>query len=390
MKKNLFIFLVLFLAVSAQIQAKTIHWLTFIDTTDENVGKIDLNTRKILYSRWIEPTNAVLKENGYSVNTLDIYGHQTSPEKCKTIVENLNCSSEDIVIFYYVGHGTENTNTSKYPLMLMGQLNIHKFIPLSWVHNTLKSKGARLTVTIGMCCNARQGVPGRNSPSFSPNYGATYVDDEMAAAIRSMFLKYQGDIIISSASPNESSYACGTPIGDTDYFTFSLINQFNTVLPNKSNPNWESMLKEIREDVKQAVKVQCGKSQTAMWTPNLSTIGTPRKTEQAKPESAPNTNKDMTDNKTILNNILAYISSTNVAETKRISSMERFKNIFTRNLEVKIMSQDGSVVVDKEQISTFLGRISTSRLLLNVSVVDFDINANGKVCYLRVREVYKK
>ena len=184
-----FIFFVLFALAATQIEAKTIHWLTFFDTTDRDVGEIDKNTRNLLYSRWIDLVNATLNEEGYSIDIIDVYGNETTPQNCRNIVNGLQCGSDDIVVFYYVGHGTENTGASKFPLMLMAQLDINKFIPLSWVHNTLKSKGARLTITIGMCCNARQGVPGRTAPSFSANYGATYVDQDMANGIKKMFLE---------------------------------------------------------------------------------------------------------------------------------------------------------------------------------------------------------
>lgn len=146
MRRLLFITLVLLGVSIMQLQAKTIHWLTFIDTTDGvgkpegGVGEIDQNTRKILYARWINLINASLSEQGYGVNIVDIYGSKTSPENCKNIINDLQCDSEDIVMFYYVGHGTENTSISKFPLMLMAQTNVNKFIPLTWVHETLKKK----------------------------------------------------------------------------------------------------------------------------------------------------------------------------------------------------------------------------------------------------------
>ena len=58
-------------------------------------------------------------------------------------------------------------------------------------------------------------------------------------------------------------------------------------------------------------------------------------------------------------------------------------------MTVRIMSQDGDVVVDKESISDYLGRISTSRLLMNVSVDDLKVNQDGQIISLRVRELYK-
>lgn len=66
--------------------AQTIHWLTFIDTTDPNVGKIDVNGRDILYNHFVNVVNAAIKEKGYKSNVIDVYGAVLTPQKCKEIV----------------------------------------------------------------------------------------------------------------------------------------------------------------------------------------------------------------------------------------------------------------------------------------------------------------
>lgn len=407
MKKLAILFLMLLGVMTTQVHAKTIHWLTFIDTTDPQVGETDQNTRKILYARWIDLVNATLKDQGYNVNIIDVYGSKTSPEYCKNVVNDLDCDrdGEDIVVFYYVGHGTENTSTSKFPLMLMAQSDVNKLIPHDWVHKTLKSKGARLTVTISMCCNARQGAPGRIAPTFSTNYGNTYIDQDMAECIKRMFLNYRGDIKITSASPAESSWGCDSNIGPSDFFTINLLDQFNNVLPTKSNPDWKSMMSDIKKDVYEDVR-SCegiqrhfpGSTQTPYWEcagvseGNLISTSRPSVTKPTPPDIIDETSKSKDDRtiiKTELDRVLSFISSTNIDQQQRISAIEKIKPAFADHY-VRIMSQDGDVVVDREDISTFLGRIATSRLLKNVSVVDFNINQNGQINSLRVREVYKK
>ena len=395
MKKILFLYLLLSV-FALDIQAKTIHWLTFIDTTDADVGEMDQNIRNMLYSRWIEPINATLKENGYTLNVLDVYGSDLSPQNCKMIVNGLRCDSEDIIVFYYVGHGTENTSTSDFPLMWMGQGNTQYLIPLSWVHETLKDKGARLTITIGMCCNARQNVTGRVSPSFALNYGNSYVDEDMSASIKKMFLNYSGDLIVTSASPSESSWGNMTTLGLMDYFTLSLLDQFNIELPNKSNPNWESMLSELKEDVQDYVandvgiqRKKPGATQTPIWVNNLVDANSPKVTPPDKPKSDTGSDK-VIEVKNFLNEAFAYISSTKVDATDRIKIAEELKAIFSSDLIVKIISQDGNLVVDKEPISNFLGRICTSSSLLNVAVVDLTYSQSRGVTSLQVRETYRK
>lgn len=401
MKRLFFIILVLSGAFT-QLQSKTIHWLTFIDTTDGigspegGVGEIDQNTRKILYARWINLINATLGEQGYNVNIVDIYGSKTSPENCKNIINDLQCDSEDIIMFYYVGHGTENTSTSKFPLMLLAQNNVNKLVPLTWVHETLKKKKARLTISIGMCCNARQGAPGRIAPTFSVNYGNTYIDQDMSKNIKKLFLNYRGDLIVTSASPTESSWACGSNIGPTDYFTLNLLAYFNNILPDDNNPNWEDILTEIKkavyEDVKNDAGIQRsypGSTQTPIWDNHLVAANAPAPTKPTPPNKENTQTNDKTILKTALNKALAYISSNSADEMERIKAAQKIKTAFKSDLMVRIMSQDGSIVVDKEIISDYLGRISTSRSLMNVSVDDLKVDQDGQIISLRVRELYK-
>lgn len=398
MKKIALTLLMLLGVVATQVQAKTIHWLTFIDTTDPNVGETDQNTRKILYARWIDLVNASLKEQGYNVKIIDIYGSKTSPETCKNIINDFDCTpGEDIVVFYYVGHGTENTGTSKFPLMLMASSDVNKFIPHDWVHNKIKSLNPRLTVTISMCCNARQGAPGRIAPTFSPNYGNAYIDQAMSESIKKMFLDYTGDIKITSSTAPESSWGCNSNIGLTDFFTLNLLIQFNEKLPANSSPNWISMMEQVKkgvsDDVRTCEPIQLrfpGTTQTPYWESNLASANRPPITKPTPPQPTPTPKEDKTIMKTELDKVLSFISSTNVDDDKRAEVADKLETLFPQNLIVRMMSQDGNVVVDKESISTFLGRISTSSLLMNVSVVDFDMNQDGEISSLKVREVYKK
>ena len=62
MIRRLIIFLIS--ALPLLTNAQTIHWLTFIDTTDPQVGEIDVNGRKVLYNHFVNVINAALQEKG--------------------------------------------------------------------------------------------------------------------------------------------------------------------------------------------------------------------------------------------------------------------------------------------------------------------------------------
>lgn len=128
------------------VQSQTIHWLLFIDTTDPNVGEVDKYGREMLRDYFISEVNAVLKHEGYKTDIKDIYGQQVSPETCKRVINNLKAESDDIIVFYYIGHGGRPVGGSDYdrqhpfPQMCMAQHNPEKFIPLEWVDEELSKK----------------------------------------------------------------------------------------------------------------------------------------------------------------------------------------------------------------------------------------------------------
>ena len=61
--------------------AQTIHWLTFIDTEDANVGKLDVTGRNVLYSRFVNVINAALHDAGYKSDIHDIPQIRNRPHK---------------------------------------------------------------------------------------------------------------------------------------------------------------------------------------------------------------------------------------------------------------------------------------------------------------------
>lgn len=390
--------LILTMAFAITTQAQTIHWLTFIDTTDDNVGRIDILGRQVLYNRFINVINAALAPVGYSSDIQDFYGTRTTPENCKDAVENLRCDEKDIVVFYYIGHGTRaKSDPTPYPQMLLASTNIDKFIPLSWVNDQLKKKGARLAVTIGMCCNVVQDVTSKVSPTFSVNYGNTYVDDAAIKNIQKLFLENTGNIIVSSASPSQSSIAIPVttdivPAGKyIDLFTTSLIHVFDHHLKNNKSITWEAVLDNLKEYVNDA---SIGR-QTPIYEANINGAARVEGKKQTEPDKTPLTQNDGDDEK--LNKMvrmLDLIVDSSLKEETRMAGAALFKVAFLAdNAEVKILAQDGDLVVDKEDGTTFIDRISTSHLLLKVAIESCKYVTDGetiKVKEMKVREIYKK
>ncbi len=391
------LFLLSLMIIPALANAQTIHWLTFIDTKDPNVGGYDIRSREVLYSRFINIVNAAIAEKGYRANIQDIYGSDLTPQKCKNIVTQLDISPDDIIVFYYIGHGTHGRNEGDvWPLMCLGQNYIDYFVPLKWVHSQLKSKGAKLTVTIGMCCNTYYDIPHIDAPTFSANYGNASISPVEKNAIQKMFLGYSGDFILSSASPGESSYAYKkTPLGAMDIFTCSLVINFQDSA-SEGTLEWEPLFNDVKEGVKRAVRsIPGAKSQTPIFTANLSktAIGSKSKPSQTPVNvKTPQPQTDSSSTRDWLNDMglaLDNLIDTRQNESARIDQASTLENLFTSNAVVKVMSQDGDMVVDKSSADDFIGRLATSRILLKVVPVSAAVKG-GKISELKVKEIYKK
>ncbi len=396
MKRNIIIVLLSMLAMMAN--AQTIHWLTFIDTTDKNVGQIDKTGREILYGHFIDVINAALAEKGYTSQIHDYYDTSMSPQSCKSAVERLSCDPKDIVVFYYIGHGTHaEEENNPYPQMMLGTTEESKFIPLKWVHEQLKSKNPRLLATVGMCCNVVQGARAKTGPTFSVNYGNPVLTDTEKNAIQKMFLGNKGDFLISSASVGQTSIGCPTPFGDMDLFTAILVSIFEEGA-SAGDLEWESLF----SDVKGAVNSYTNGHQTPIFESNISAANMPAKQSIAKPSttqtiattgSGTSQSQQGSSNwNEIKNGLTAYFDYIIDPQNKvddRLEISEKLSSYFSPSAIVKIISQDGNIVVDKEPINTFLGRISTSRVIWKVIPENFSISGN-KITELRVKEVCHK
>lgn len=405
--RRLVTFTICLIAVVFMLSAQKIHWITFIDTDDQNVGEIDVLGREVLYNNFINQVNAALAPVGYKSEMHDYYGSRVSPENCKAIVEGLKTGSDDIIVFYYIGHGgrpsSKNVDYIKahpFPQMCFAQWDEKKFIPLEWVGEKLSSKGARLAVTIGMCCNNPGDISIKDAPKFSPNYGAAYMSENKIAKIQELFLNTKGSVIATSASPGQPSSTFVSDFGEIDAYTTVLCLFFKHILDNYTEKlTWDDLFSILHNEVNTASKGR----QTPFHQPKLTSANAPNtktstvpsqkeveNVQRQQPAQASKNTGNGADWVNKLNDILASLIDTSLPEDDRIHLEMAVSDLFAKNAQVRMLSQDGDIVIDRESASSFLGRLATSRLLLNVSVVEGDFDANQQITQLKVKEVYKK
>lgn len=158
------VFLIIICVLSAfAANAQTIHWIIFADTQDPNNGSEVRNSISAYTSQFIDRMNDAIIAKGYLPRQKTYSGSSFTEAKCKEVIRNLSCGKDDIIVFYYLGHGgraqmgkeeaASYNHRYPWPDLAFNKANTNESInglTLNAIHNSLKQKGARLTVTIGM------------------------------------------------------------------------------------------------------------------------------------------------------------------------------------------------------------------------------------------------
>ena len=258
MKKAFLILACMLLVFAAD--AQTIHWIIFADTQDPNNGSEVRNSMNVYTTQFIDRMNDAIIAKGYLPRQKTYSGSDFTEAKCKNVIKNLSCSKDDIVVFYYLGHGGRAqmgkdemaSYNQKYPWpdLAFNKAGTNESInglTLNAIHNDLKQKGARLTVTIGMCCNAHSSQYKKHGMSTqSRRY--KIVSKKFAKKVgQQLFLKSKGDVLVASAQPGQFSYGGSYGGQDVDCFTAALCEITDSYANNERGENvtWNSFLNEV-------------------------------------------------------------------------------------------------------------------------------------------------
>lgn len=258
MKKSCLIVVLLMTMLS--VNAQNIHWIIFGDTQDPNNANEVRNSISAFTSQFIDRINDGIIPKGYVPHQKTYTGIEFTEARCREVIRNLSCGPEDIIVFYYLGHGgraqlgneDKEAYNQKYPWpdLAFEKGNSNQVIAgltLNSIHSRLKQKGARLTVTIGMCCNAHSSQYKRHgTTSQSRRY--KIVSKKFAKKVaQQLFLKSKGDVLVTSAQPGQFSYGGTYGGNDVDCFTAALCETVDNYANNNrgENATWNSFLSEV-------------------------------------------------------------------------------------------------------------------------------------------------
>ena len=372
--------LFMFMVLSQSLGAQTFHAIIFADTEDERIGKstnLDLNN----VSNMLVEAQSSLK--GEMEFIYYIYPESyCSPQNLRKVLDNIRCQSDDVVFFYYSGHGVRSVDdTSPYPQMCLG-LSLDeqsKMISVEGVDRAIARKKPRLRFVITDCCNSEDEFV---TPKLEISKGNSVVNSKKKGNYSKLFLEKYGNVIVTSSKAGETS-SCNEEIGG--FFTFCLLAVLeNAIQQNVSD--WNVIMKAVQESTEDVSSNRMHPVYEVALSDAPSLVQ-----ENSEPDSDAQTlySEEVATQDRLLPDLLQLIDTNNGAQ-KRLDMVTPLlrKHFANSNVLVEAVGKDSRTIVNSESAQDFLERLGTSFFLVNFNILSAKRDANQKITYLKVHEVY--
>ena len=370
----------MFMVLSQSLGAQTFHAIIFADTEDERIGKstnLDLNN----VSNMLVEAQSSLK--GEMEFIYYIYPESyCSPQNLRKVLDNIRCQSDDVVFFYYSGHGVRSVDdTSPYPQMCLG-LSLDeqsKMISVEGVDRAIARKKPRLRFVITDCCNSEDEFV---TPKLEISKGNSVVNSKKKGNYSKLFLEKYGNVIVTSSKAGETS-SCNEEIGG--FFTFCLLAVLeNAIQQNVSD--WNVIMKAVQESTEDVSSNRMHPVYEVALSDAPSLVQ-----ENSEPDSDAQTlySEEVATQDRLLPDLLQLIDTNNGAQ-KRLDMVTPLlrKHFANSNVLVEAVGKDSRTIVNSESAQDFLERLGTSFFLVNFNILSAKRDANQKITYLKVHEVY--
>jgi len=225
------------------INGPAIRLISVMDTDDRLLGLGAQQALKTLQAQF----QATSKALNLPLVEYQFKGTDFKQNKVQTALENLKVGSDDILVFYYFGHGFRYSNhNSRFPICFVGDNGIDQpmevGISLSRIYQTLEDKGARLNLIFAECCNNDIGVPAPIDQFISSR--PMSVSAPQKDRYKSLFLGQTGSVLLASSDAGQASWATTTG----GYFLDSFLDALHYQV-SENNPeevSWENLLKDAQ------------------------------------------------------------------------------------------------------------------------------------------------
>lgn len=376
MKKSRTILTLCAISISvASTSAQKIHAISFCNTTDEKIGESCL----VDHERFVNEVDVISAYINYDVEWYSNIGDKCSKENLEAVLENLNCTNKDVVLFYYSGHGVHaKGDQSAWPQMCLkyNAYEEEKFVPVRVVDEALTKKNPRLRIILTDCCNnvadwvSVKGI-------LAMEAGSSEYSQENVKNYRKLFIEQGGSIIATGSKKGQYSY-CTSKGG---YFSIAFWDQVFLAGKGKIEQNWNTVLSEMKKTVLEGTDNE----QEPYYSANVYATGS-----AVQPPDNDNTNGGavISVSSSDFSSRLSVLLDSNVKVESRLSCIPSIiSDFFTTDAMIATVGRNGETIVEMETVQAFLKRLCLSSYIKQINVIDEKYSNGGKRSYVKVHEI---
>ncbi|GAB3717809.1 hypothetical protein GCM10027592_60210 [Spirosoma flavus] len=236
---------VTFLCLTQSLAAQTLHVVMMAAVDDKNLGAACQSDVAVM----TENFKQISKGIGYELNLKQLQNDRFTGKALRAALDSVKPAANDVLVFYYTGQGYNHMDhKSEFPYLKVNDYQASA-IDLDEVHQRLKQKGARLSVTMSDCSNELLPSLTRSFTKPVRITAAKISDEDVSRLLQKLFITVKGDVKIAGAERSQYSYAF--PGGRGSLYTTSFENAFETALNNNVDLTWASLLEDIQNRLEQ-------------------------------------------------------------------------------------------------------------------------------------------
>lgn len=224
----------------------TLHMIIFADTEDDSIGKscaVDYDNMEGLAEFIADNSDLNLKT----------YYHKAAASKKSELLntlDNLQVGTNDVVFFYYSGHGYRTTNSeSPYPRLYVLDDTFSQNdqgVAVEEVRTKISAKNPRLSLVMVDACNSMLDMK-------EPITGVSG-EGNLAAQLRRLFIEAEGEIVLCGSeagdgmndSGNYTGYSWSNP-KDGGFLSLNFRLAFVKALRSDTPARWSALLAETKQ-----------------------------------------------------------------------------------------------------------------------------------------------
>lgn len=227
-------------------ESVTLHMIIFADTEDDSIGQ----SCDIDYGQ-MEGLAEFISD--HSDMRLKTYYHRAAANKKRTLentLDNLEVGANDVVFFYYSGHGYRTTDSpSPYPRLYVLDDTFSQNdqgVSVEDVRTKIAASNPRLSIVMVDACNSMLDLK-------EPVNGYSG-EGNMAAQLRRLFIDATGEVVLCGSEAGDGVNESGNYTGYSwsnpkygGYLTINFRGAFFSTLRSNEPANWDALLRGTKQ-----------------------------------------------------------------------------------------------------------------------------------------------